>query len=158
MSATGAAVSTIRVGLDPATAFEVFTGEIGAWYRSGPHSWVDPKRARGVRLEPGVGGRFMEVYDEGEGYVFGRVTAWEPGKRLVLAWLHHEGGYETEVEVRFEGSAEPSGGTLVVLEHRGWDLLPPDVAAAGLAGVGKGWPVFLRWFADFVAGGTTNER
>lgn len=148
MTAVGAARSTIRVGVDPATAFTIFTEEIGAWYRGGPHSWVDPSRARGMRLEPGVGGRFMEVYDDGGGYVLGRVTVWAPGERFVLAWQHHDGGYETEVEVRFQ---ESGGATLVVLEHRGWERLPTEVAADGLAGVGRGWPVLLGWYAAYVA-------
>jgi hypothetical protein len=34
-----------------------------------------------VRIEPRVGGRFIEVYDveTDEGFEVGRVTAWEPG-------------------------------------------------------------------------------
>ncbi len=34
-----------------------------------------------MRIEPRVGGRFIEVYDveTDEGFEVGRVTAWEPG-------------------------------------------------------------------------------
>jgi hypothetical protein len=53
----------------------------------------------------------------------------------------------TEVEVRFEPIY---GGTRVVLEHRGWDALPPAVAAAGVANVQKGEPVLLAWFAEYI--------
>src|ERR1041384_2149382 len=63
-------VRTVEVTLDPLRAFEAFTGEIGEWYVGGPHSWNDPQRAVGIRFEPGVGGRWIEVWDEvtGEGY------------------------------------------------------------------------------------------
>ena len=49
--------------------FELFT-EIDAWWRSGQHSFVDPGRAVGVRMEPGPGGRWLEVWDAatGSGY------------------------------------------------------------------------------------------
>ena len=83
----------------------------------------------------------------GEGFDFGRIKAWEPGKRLLLDYLIHDGGHDTEVEVRFEPT---EGGTRVVLEHRGWDALPPAVAAAGVANVQKGEPVLLGWFAEYI--------
>jgi len=37
-----------------------------------------------------------------------------------------------------------------VLEHRGWDALPPAVAAEGVANVKIGEPVLLGWFADYM--------
>ena len=51
------------------------------------------------------------------------------------------------MEVRFEPI---DGGTRVVLEHRGWDVLPLMVAAAGVANVQKGEPVLLAWFAEYI--------
>jgi hypothetical protein len=41
-----------------------------------------------VRIEPGVGGRLIEVYDldTGAGCEAGRVSIWEPGHRLGLTW------------------------------------------------------------------------
>lgn len=149
MTSAGTATATVEVAVDPATAFEVFTEEMPAWYQDGPHSWVDRDRAVAVRLEPGVGGRWLEVYDEatGEGYEFGRIRVWEPGRRVVLEWRHHEGGHTTEVDVRFEPVGD---GTRVVLEHRGWDRLPPEVATEGVAGVLRGWPVLLGWFDEYL--------
>ena len=67
-------VRTIDVSVDPETAFEAFTNEIGEWYRGGRHSWNDPERAIGIRFDPGVGGRLLELYAEGEPYVMGDVT------------------------------------------------------------------------------------
>jgi uncharacterized protein YndB with AHSA1/START domain len=121
---------TVEVAVDPLTAFEVFTAEIGDWYVGGPWSWNDPERAVGIRIEPGVGGRWVEVWDEatGDGFEIGRVLAWEPGRRLLVSyrsrWLPPEP--PTEIEVRF---TPVDAGTRVVLEHRGLDRLPPDVVA-----------------------------
>ncbi len=60
-------------------------------------------RAVGMRCEPGVGGRLIEVYDEqtGEGRELARITAWEPGRRLA----RHSSVDDMEIEVRFAPSA-----------------------------------------------------
>ena len=143
-----AVVREVEVPVDPATAFEVFTDEIGEWYRSGPYSWNDPKRAVGIRCEPGVGGRLLEVHDEatGEGFEFGRVTVWEPGARLVYTDLTSGAPPDpvTEVEVRFEAAP---GGTRVTLEHRGLDRLPPEVAAQKRQ---YGWQTMFAWFGEYM--------
>jgi uncharacterized protein YndB with AHSA1/START domain len=148
MTATDRVRVSIDVAVDPATAFEVFTEEIDAWYRRGPHSWKHPDRAVGIRFEPGVGGRLIEVHDAatGEGFAFGKILVWEPGERLVFADLLSSTPPDslTEVEVRFEAAG---GGTRVTLEHRGLDTLPPDVAAQKRM---YGWQTAFEWFADYM--------
>jgi uncharacterized protein YndB with AHSA1/START domain len=141
-------VRTVDVAVDPATAFEVFTAEIDAWYARGPYSWHDPDRAIGIRFEPHVGGRWLEVHDAetGEGVEIGRIRAWEPGRRVLVSftssWLPPEP--PTEVEIRFE--AVPTG-TRVTLEHRGIDQLPPDVARAWRS---RAWKALMATFAEYV--------
>ncbi len=146
MSGGTSVTASIEVAVDPATAFEVFTQDIGAWYKRGPHSFKDPKRALGVRFEPGVGGRLIEVHDAatGEGIEWGRVLVWEPGARLVFSDLLSSAppAPATEVEVRF---APVEAGTRVTLEHRGLDRLPPDVAAQKRK---YGWITLLGWFEE----------
>jgi len=146
----GASVSaTVDVAVDPATAFEVFTEEIDAWYRRGPHSWRFPDRAVGIRCESGVGGRLLEVHDPatGAGFEFGRITVWEPGARLVFIDLTSSTPPDpvSEVEVRFEAAP---GGTRVTLEHRGLDVLPPDVADQKRR---YGWQTLLGWYDEYMA-------
>jgi hypothetical protein len=126
MTPADVVTASVELAVDPATAFAVFTEEIGRWWRPGPINWNDSQRAIGIRIEPGVGGRWLEVYDEatGEGFECGRILVWEPGARLVL--LYRDAGHDiddTEVEVRFEAI---EGGTRVTLEHRGWERLLPD--------------------------------
>lgn len=141
-------VSTI-VAVDPATAFEVFTEEVEAWWKHGPQYRVDPGRKSTIRFEPGVGGRLLEVYDESEAFVHGRVLAWDPGERLVfeMGGRDFQPGETTEVEVRFEVVAD---GTRVTVEHRGWDAFPKDHPVKhGLEG-GALVAMLGTWWADLL--------
>ena len=111
--------STVSVSVDPATAFTAFTAEIDLWWVRGPVNYFDSGRAVGMRCEPGVGGRLLEVYDEasGEGLELARITAWEPGRRL--AWTSSVDDVLTEVRFRPDGQGTevtveatiPEGGT-----------------------------------------------
>jgi len=132
---------SVVVDLDPAQAFAVFTQEIGSWYRPGPHSYADPARAVGMRFEPGVGGRLVEVYDprSGDGRTVAEVTAWEEGRRLVLV-----DSYQTEIEVTFQAEG---GSTRVVLEHRGLERLRPDLADRHGRFGGR---LLLAWFGEYL--------
>lgn len=121
----GVATAIIEVAVDPPTAFEVFTEEVAAWWRS----------SESVRFEPGVGGRVLALGREPEAppIEVGRVIVWEPGPRLAFTYRG-----DTEVEVRFEASEH---GTRVVLEHRGFDRsLAPDLS--------DDWAGLLGRFAD----------
>ncbi len=146
--------AVVEVALDPATAFAVFTEEIGQWWKPGPINWNDFRRAVSIRFEPGVGGRWLEVYDEttGEGFECGRITVWEPGSRFVF--LYRDAGHtidDTEVEVRFE---EIVGGTRVTLEHRGWEKLLPGVADEKRNIKRWGWANILNWYSEWAFWGS----
>lgn len=145
MTTSGTIVRSVEVAVDPATAFDIFTKEIDAWYVRLPYSWNDPERAVGIRFEPRQGGRWLEVWDEasGEGYEMGRVLAWEPGSRLLLDYrsIHLPPEPLTQIEVLFQATP---GGTRVTLEHRGWERLPPDTFRAWAS---RAWIPFLKAFA-----------
>lgn len=149
MTTTRTATAAIEVAVDPATAFAVFTADIGQWWKRGTNYWNDAGRGLELRFEPRVGGRLVEVHDAetGEGFEIGRVLVWEPGRRLVFTW--RQGNWSatesTDVEVRFEAV---EGGTRVTVEHGGWERVPsaaPDAAA----GYGGGWAELLGFYADF---------
>ena len=78
--------SSVEVEVDPETAFLVFTEELSCWWQQGPINFYDSTRAFEQRMEPGVGGRLLEVYDDatGEELEIGRITSWQPGS--LLAW------------------------------------------------------------------------
>jgi uncharacterized glyoxalase superfamily protein PhnB len=150
--------ASVDVGVDPPTAFEVFTEEIGSWWKPGPTTWNDATRAVGMRFEPGVGGRWLEVWDEstGEGFEMGRITVWEPPSRLVFAYMDNDLlDPLTEVEVRFE----PMGaGTRVVLEHRGWDRVAEELANRKRRIKEYAWPACLTSFARWTVERKTTDR
>jgi uncharacterized protein YndB with AHSA1/START domain len=152
MATRQAARAEVVVDASPAEAFQIFTDEIGLWWRRNTPYWNDPERALSIRIEPRVGGRFVEIWDleSGTGFEVGRVTAWEPGVRLALTWrtIGWPEGVSTDVEVTFEPAEE---GTLVRLEHSGFERLPDP--ARYLAGYHAGWKTVLGWFAERI-----NER
>jgi uncharacterized protein YndB with AHSA1/START domain len=149
MASGETARAEIVVPASPEDAFALFTDEIGLWWRRDTPYWNDAAKGLAIRLEPGVGGRFLEIWDleTGAGYEVGRVTAWEPGKRLALTWtqLGWPDDVLTEVEVTFEAAA---GGTLVRLEQTGFERVPD--AARYLEGYDTGWKTVLGWYVEHV--------
>ena len=87
---------SVEVPVDPAAAFRLYTAEINRWWRRDSWYWNDRDRARGLRIEPFVGGRFVEVYDEasGEGFEIGR--GYGEGAKELLAWYAEAAGGAAE--------------------------------------------------------------
>jgi uncharacterized protein YndB with AHSA1/START domain len=132
----------VRRGIEE--AFRVFTGEIADWWPVAAHA-VDPERVAAVVLEGRPGGRLYERWHDGGEAEWGRVLAWEPPHRLVLAWSPSpERPAPTRVEVRFR-AVEPDH-TRVELEHSGWERLA-DQAAEVRSSYEGGWPGVLDAFA-----------
>jgi hypothetical protein len=137
----------VEVSVRPGAAFEIFTAEIGRWWRPGPINWYDAYRAVSTHFEPGVGGRWLEVYDEesGQAKEIARITVWEPGSRL--SFTYSDGDIDgTEVDVRFERVGEH---TRVTLEHRGWEKLGPAIAKRKVSMKQSGWTNILSWYTDW---------
>ena len=119
---------SVRVAVEPEVAFRIFTEEIDQWWRRGLRYRVAGRRRGIIHLEPGVGGRLFESFETGSAtrvVETGRVTTWEPPRRLVFEWraVNFAPSEKTEVEVIFEPS--PSG-TLVTVTHRGWSKIRLD--------------------------------
>jgi uncharacterized glyoxalase superfamily protein PhnB len=130
------ASAAVEVAVDPVTAFTAFTDEIDSWWVRGPINFFDSARAVAMRIEPGVGGRVLEIYDDAqdEALELGRITVWEPGVRLAYRSLVDD----TEVDVRFD---PVEGGTRV---HVTQSLLPGGERALFF------WPNVVRWLAPWV--------
>ncbi len=115
---------SLRVPADPTTAFETFTREIASWWRPDPLFQITPLGDGALCFEPGLHGRLVTHLSTGETFEIGRISVWEPGKRLVFGWHHasfSRPDQSTEVEVRFEPVGEE---TRVSIEHRAWDTIP----------------------------------
>ena len=139
---------SIRVQVPPARAFEVFTAGMGRWW-PGSHS-INTSPLREVVMEPRVGGRWFERGEDGSECTWGRVLAWEPPTRLLLAWQidaawRHDPSLVTEVEVRFLPDGPDA--TQVELEHRGIERLGAGAEAIrGALDSPAGWSDLLRAF------------
>ena len=129
------ASAAVTVAVDPLRAFAAFTDEIDAWWVRGPINFFDAARATAMRIEPGVGGRVLEVYDDrrGDALELGRITVWQPGSQLAYRSLVDD----TEVAVRFEAV---EGGTRVSVTQT---LLPDGERALFF------WPTVLRWLVPW---------
>ncbi|MFL5295864.1 MAG: SRPBCC family protein [Phenylobacterium sp.] len=120
---------SFTVRATPEKAFEVFTAGFDRWW---PRThYLGPSPLTKVVLEPRVGGRWYGLHEDGVERRWGEVLAWDPPRRLVLAWrITHEWGYDpnllTEVEVRFvpEGDA-----TRIEFEHRDLERFGESEAA-----------------------------
>jgi uncharacterized protein YndB with AHSA1/START domain len=115
----------VTVAADPATAFDLFTRDVDAWWRHGPKYRFRGRKAGVMRFDPGPGGRLVEIYDEAAGdlHEVGKILEWRPPSLLIFEWRasNYRPGQATVVEVRFIAA---ENGTRVVVEHRGWEALP----------------------------------
>jgi uncharacterized protein YndB with AHSA1/START domain len=138
---------TVSVACSPARAWEVFAGEVASWWPTKTHS-IHHDGVRDVVLEPREGGEMYEIAESGEREHWARVTAWEPPKRLVLAWqVNPETAAPTEIEVTFTPEGD---GTRVELEHRNWEQA--GESAAGMRdNYENGWDIVLAPFVEKAA-------
>ncbi|GAA1108322.1 hypothetical protein GCM10009630_01540 [Kribbella jejuensis] len=128
------ATASVEVPVDPATAFQVFTEEIDLWWVRGPINFWDSSRAIEIRVEPGVGGRILEVYAD-DALERGVITAWEPGVRFE----YRSSTDDTETTVTFDPIA--AGTRVTVVEA----LVPGGTEAV------YSWRNVLHWFPAWVA-------
>jgi uncharacterized protein YndB with AHSA1/START domain len=118
----------LRVPANPSRAFEAFTEEISLWWQPNRLFQLTPSGDGMLTFEAGVGGRLLTTLSNGEEFEIGRVSIWEPGRRLVFTWrpASFTPDQSTEVEVRFEGIGDE---TRISIEHRAWDTIPQSHVA-----------------------------
>lgn len=123
-----AVIVSLRVKATPLEAFEVFTQEIGTWWKPNGLFQLTPRGDGMLRFEPGEGGRLVSELPNGKVFEIGRVSVWQPGELLAFTWRQATFTPEqmTHVEVRFEPVGEE---TRVTVEHRGWDSIPQEHVA-----------------------------
>lgn len=110
---------TLTLRATPEKAFRVFTQGIDRWWPR-THHIGEGELARAV-IEGRAGGRWYGIDDRGREEDWGEVLAWEPPRRLLLAWrinakFECDPRVHTEVEVRFSDLGD--GGCRVDFEHR----------------------------------------
>jgi hypothetical protein len=111
-------VKTITVRCAPATAFRVFTSEIGQWWPLADFSLGAPTDCH---FEPYIGGRLYQADQAGVEVTWGQVLAWAPPHGMAFSWLVKCTPEEAQrIDVRFR---PVETGTEVTLTHAGWDKL-----------------------------------
>ncbi len=141
---------TLRVRVPREKAFRVFAEGMGSWWIKS-HSLLGSVAQADVLIEPRSGGRWFERGEDGSEKNWGRVLAWEPPGRLLLAWQlnadwAYDPDFETAVEVTFSEDGEY---TIVEFEHR--DLERYGERAAEIrggyeSGMDGGWEELLARF------------
>jgi uncharacterized protein YndB with AHSA1/START domain len=135
---------SVSVGVPPARAFAIFTGEIGTWWPLGEGFAFAGDRWQDMVIEGREGGRVYERARDGEVFHIGSVTVYEPPERIVFTWgeATEEWAAPTEVEVRF---TEEGDGTRVDLEHRAFERIGPDAEATAKQ-YESGWVAVIERF------------
>jgi uncharacterized protein YndB with AHSA1/START domain len=130
-------------------AFRVFTENMALWWPAEHHIGKSPLAS--IILEPRAEGRWAERGADGSECNWGRVLAWEPPARLVLAWqldakFEFNPSFETEVEITFVAENEKK--TRVTLEHKNLDRYG-DLEARMITAFDSpdGWSLGLTRFA-----------
>ena len=141
--------ASVTVHRTPEDAFRVFTREMGSWWPLQALSIAEDTHGGDVKAETVVfeereGGRVLERMSDGSEATWATILAWDPPRRLVLAWKPNlTDNPPTELEVTFTVDGD---GTRIDLEHRGWERLGA-LAEEARAGYGENWNGVLALFA-----------
>src|ERR1700726_3945817 len=122
---------TIRVNAPIAHAFEVLT--IGLTRGCPQDHGVGKKPIQKVLMEPRLGGRWLEISEDGTETLVATITLWEPPHRLVMVWQINaqwkpDPAMKSEVDVRF--AAEGPDATLVELLHHKFETMGAEAGAS----------------------------
>jgi uncharacterized protein YndB with AHSA1/START domain len=145
------AIEPIRLAFDVACpvdhAFRIWTADTSRWW---PFSHtVSVEDELQIIFEPRVGGRIFERTRGGAEHDWGRVTGWEPPRRLSYTWhLRVDAADATDVEIRF---LDQGPTTRVEIEHRGWERLGTATGQARRDANRAGWGGLLPHYIEVCA-------
>jgi len=145
VTATEAIHKEIFIEAAPETAFRVFTEQISAWWPLHKYGLFLEDR-QSVVFEDREGWQLIERSKDGREAVWGEVLDYELAGRLRMTW--HPGWdadeEPSEIEVTFTADGD---GTLVVLEHRGWERVK-DERRKARTGYDRGWSDVLDSYRE----------
>jgi len=130
-----------------AHAFEVFTSGLTRWW---PHDHgVGKKPIEKVLMEPRLGGRWLEISEDGTQTSVATIIVWEPPHRLVMLWQVNaqwkpDLSMKSEVDVRF--TPEGAEVTRVELVHHKFETMGAEAGASMRKDVDGGWPGLIERF------------
>jgi uncharacterized protein YndB with AHSA1/START domain len=117
---------TITIAAAPDRVFQAWVYEMNQWWTK-PY-YNDHARIHGLHMEPGLGGRYIEKWDQnGGGFLIGTVIEWLPPTRLAYTWTERGwGGVNTLI--RIELAPDEAGGTRLTYVQEGFERLPDNQA------------------------------
>lgn len=138
---------TMKVGLAPEAAFDLFLGRMHEWWL--PEHTLLKVPVKAIVVEPRPGGRWYEIGVDGSEMEWGKVVEWDPPRGVLLHWqLNADFAYDPELETEVEVRFSPDGdGSRVDFEHRRLELFG-DKAEQLRAGMGGGWNALLDRFVE----------
>jgi uncharacterized protein YndB with AHSA1/START domain len=146
---------TVHVKAPVAHAFEVFTSGLTRWW---PHDHgVGKQPIQKVLLEPRLGGRWLEISQDGTETSVATITLWEPPHRFAMLWQvnakwQHDATMKSEVDVRF--TADGAEAAHVEVIHHRFETMGAEAGASMRKDVDGGWPGLLeRFVAEAERGG-----
>lgn len=116
----------LRVECDAANAFDQFTNETDHWWKQGPRNRLIGNRPGIMEFGESGGVRYLQEVDKRRPDFIvraGKVTRWEPGKRLAFEWqwpMADPKEPATLVDIRFSAQGDY---TRITLEHLGLEKL-----------------------------------
>jgi len=137
---------TVHVKVPIAHAFEVFTSGLTRWW---PHDHgVGKKPIQKVLMEPRLGGRWLEISEDGTETPVATITLWEPPHRFVMLWQVNakwqpDAAMKSEVDVRFRADGPA---TDVELVHHRFETMGAEAGASMRRDVDGGWPGLIARF------------
>lgn len=149
VSAIAPVQKQVRVRAPVAHAFEVFTTGLTRWW---PHTHgVGKKPIRTVLIEPRLGGRWIEIAEDGAETPVATIIVWEPPHRFVMLWQvsaqwRPDATMRSEVDVRF--IAEEPELTRVELTHHKFETMGAESGTSMRKDVDGGWPGLLQRFIE----------
>jgi uncharacterized protein YndB with AHSA1/START domain len=140
---------SIRVKAPLDIAFDVFTSGLSRWWPL--NTGLGKKPIQKVLLETCLGGRWLEISEDGTETVVATISVWEPPHRVVMQWhmtaqFKADRKVKSEVEVRF--AADGPDATQVDLVHDKFENLGADDGAIVRNAVNGGWPVRLQGYVE----------
>ena len=139
---------TVRVKAPIVHAFEVFTEGLARWWP--PNQGIGKKPIRTVLIEPHLGGRWLEIAEDGTETTVGTIVVWQPPHRMALLWQVNaqwkpDAAMTSEVDVGF--TPDGADATVVELVHHKFETMGAEAGASLREDVGRGWPGLMEHFA-----------
>jgi len=134
--------------------FDAYINNIDDWWprygKQRRYSFAPrPVEPQHIRFEPRLGGRFYETFDNGEDFVIGSITEFEPPHKLTYTWQSPDWNAPTIIEVTFAQTTEY---TLISLRHSGFEALElPEIAEGYQDGTREIFGYLKAWLEEHLA-------